>query len=348
MAQTRPCHVHGSSEVRLEFPPTYLSHPDTRSALAHLPVELVWIAFEFAASQSQVTAANLVRVSKTVREWIVVILYRTAILQTPRSVLSFYKTITVLKPHFASNIKELYLPSAPSPHVPSSFLTCFPALQHLAISSLSLRDWPSLLQASPRPKSVTITGRLGRLSFEHPIFKYCTHLILADDVPAPFVLTRDVLPCLTHLACAYRHGSSSITAITCLPLLLSQKSGGNAYWHAYRQPFLQVSPGITSPVELKVLVLGLYLSNGSPDATMFVLERLGMGKKASESNLRADPRLVLRPGKALTARRWEKHVISNVLWSRAEREVRLQRWVGNICRLSLLTCLGHSLLKHRV
>jgi len=92
-----------------------------------------------------------------------------------------------------------------------------------------------------------------------------------------------------------------------------------------------------SPVELEVLVLEFYLSNGSPDTTMFLLERLEMGKKASESNLRADPRLVLRPGKALTAQRWEKYVISNVLWSSAEREIRLQRWVRDIYALILLT-----------
>jgi hypothetical protein len=282
------------------------------------------------------TAANIVLVSKNVRGWITPLLYEIAILQTSNSVVSFYETIQVQKSCFASHIRELYLPSPPSPDVPPSFLTNFPALQHLAISGISLRDppHPSLLRISPCPTSITITGPRGRISFEHPIFKRCTYLYLADDVPAPFALTAKLLPCLTHLACAYIHGSSSVTAVTCLPLLLAQKPSGQASSSSASRATLPYSRP-ASPVELKALVVELYLSDGNPDATMFVMERLGLGKKASESDLRADPRLVLRPGKALTPQRWKNYVTNNVLWSGVEREIRLQRCTESRIHVSL-------------
>lgn len=292
--------------------------------------------FEDAACHSRTCAATLVCVSKTVQKWIAPLLYQTVVLETSHSLLSFYETIMIAKSDFACHTRALYLPSPPSPRVPPSFLTRFPALQYLVICSLFLREplRPAiLLHNSPRPISITITGPLGRMSFRHPIFQRCTHLYLVDDVPGPFTLTTEMLPCLTHLACAYRHGRSSVTAVTCLPLLLAQRRTDQSY----TLPSGQLTTHVRmTPVKPKVLIVELYLSNGSPDATMFVLERLGLKRSPLERQLRADPRLVPRPGEPLTPQRWMDCVVSNVMWTKAERDIRLQTYVD--CVLSCWKC----------
>lgn len=295
----------------------------TPSEILHsLPVELVRIVFEDAASRSRASALSLVCVSKMVQKWITPFLYRTVVLETPRALLSFCETIVAEKSDLACYTKSLYLPSPLSLGVPS-FLNNFAALQHLAIGSLSLRDplRSSLLHGSPCPTSITITGPLSRISFRKPIFQRCTHLYLADDVPWPFSLTTDVLPCLTHLACAYRHGTSSITAVTCLPLLLAERCADQSY--IPDNDFSGTSLRLT-PVKPKVLIVELYLSNGSPDATMFLMERLGLGKSPLERRRPSDPRLVSRPGVPLTPRRWVDYVMSDVMWTTAEQEIKLQ------------------------
>ncbi|KAF8585713.1 hypothetical protein K439DRAFT_1632398 [Ramaria rubella] len=292
-----------------------------------LPVELVRIILEIEASRSTASALNLMFLSRTVQAWILPILYHTVVIESPSSLISFYETMQGTRSFGAHHLRALYLPSPPSPSVPPSFLDRFLALQHLAISSLSLRDSPQSPQygsSFPRPASITITGPMGRVSFRHPIFQRCTHLYLSDDVPGPFALTADVLPCLTHLACAYRHGTSSTTAVTCLPLLLAQMPADQAYSFTDNDLAAHAPSYRTTPVELKVLIIELYLSNGSSDSTMFVMERLGLGKTVSESQLRADPRLVLRPGKPLTPGRWERYVVNNVMWAEAEQEIKLQ------------------------
>jgi hypothetical protein len=307
-------------------PPTTRIYRFLTEILHALPVELVRIIFEDAACHSRANAVNLVCVSKTVQKWIVPLLYQTVVLETTRSVLSFYDTILIAKSDFACYIRVLYLPSSPSPGVLPAFLNNFPTLQHLAICSLTLREPPHsvVLHNLPHPISITLTGPLGRISLRHPIFQRCTHLYLADDVPGPLTLTTEVLPCLTHLACAYRHGTSSITGVTCLPLLLAQRRTDRS------QPIVpDGEPAATlpvrmTPVKLKVLIVELYLSNGTPDVTMFVMERLGLSKSPLERQLRADPRLVIRPGRPLTPQRWVDGVVNNVMWTTAEGEVMLQ------------------------
>ena len=291
-----------------------------------LPVELVRIIFEDAACYSRANAVNLVCVSKTVQKWIVPLLYSTVVLETPHSVLSFHSTILIAKSDFACHIRALYLPSPPYPGVPPTFLNNLPSLQHLAIYSLFFREpqCPSILQYSPRPISITITGSLGRITFRHAIFQRCTHLYLADDVPGPLTLTTDVLPCLTHLACAYRHGTSSTTAVTCLPLFLAQRRIDKLTCIVPESELATALPVHMTLVKPEVLIVELYLSNGRPDATMFVMERLGLTKSPMERQLRADPRLVPRPGKPLTPQRWVESVVNNDMWTTAEQEVRLQ------------------------
>ena len=82
-------------------------------------------------------------------------------------------------------------------------------------------------------------------------------------------------------------------------------------------------PPVTHTVELEILVVNMYLHDGSPDTQMFSLNRLGLGKAAGECLFRADPRLIYRPGGLLTAHSWEDNVVTGDFWTTAEEEVRL-------------------------
>lgn len=291
-----------------------------------LPVEIVRLVLEYAASQSRSTSYILIQVSKTVEEWILPFLYQTVILESTSRLLSFSRAISTLKYRPGNYTKALYIPHSQYPMIRPSFLTHFPALEHLAISS-SLLNYPSMnaYDLYPSPVSITISGSLKRVTFDHPVFQHCTHLYLPDDIPSASSFTTDLFPRLTHLACAYRHGRSSTTAFTCLPLLLSQNPNPPGEF------VFQNESGFPSPasapyhVELEVLIVELYMSNGSPDATGFVLERLGLGVPAHQRRLSADPRLFLRPGELFTTSRWENDIVNKVMWITVEKHIESRR-----------------------
>ncbi|KIJ54740.1 hypothetical protein M422DRAFT_24644 [Sphaerobolus stellatus SS14] len=305
----------------------------TKIRLHTFPVELVRIIFEIAAQESCCTAASLCRVSKSVRKWITPLVYHSVVLETALALKAFHSTLSIPQTRLTCHIRMLHLPFASLGLVTPHFLRNFPALECLAVNSIWLQHpSPSTSEwLSPRPYSITVTGSLKRISYDHPIFRSCTHLYLPDDVPVPFALTAGTFPHLTHLACGYRHGTSSTSAFTSLPLLLAQKASEYFIPDSPEQHYMvpwggaQVAPPPprrSLPVELEILIVDMYLHDGKSDTGMFVMERLGLGKTAGECSLRADPRFIIRPGEPLSARSWAKNVASGDIWSSAEEEVR--------------------------
>lgn len=313
-----------------------------------LPVEIARLIFEYAASESRSTSYKLICVSKAVKQWILPLLYQHVILETPMNLFLFCNAVSHLKSRPGNHTKVLYIPHCQHPMIKLSFLVHFPALEYLAMNS-SLLNYPSTNldpDSYPCPTSISMTGSLKRAVFDHPLFRCCTHLYFPDDLPSASYFKTDFFPHLTHLACAYRHGRSSTTAFTCLPLLLSSHKLNLNEFNFIRDTTnsnsssslsaLQSSTGSAGSdhVELEVLIVDMYMSNGSPDEQGFVLQRLGLGVPANQRRICDDPRLFLRPGEHFTTARWERDIVNQVMWVNVEQHIESRRRILNSARIT--------------
>lgn len=293
-------------------------------------MEIVRLIFEYAASNSRSTSHKLICVSKAVKQWILPLLYQHIILESTSSLFLFGKAVSTLKSRPGDYTRVLYIPHCQHPMIKLSFLAHFPALEHLAMNS-SLLNYPnpnSDPDMYPCPTSISMTGSLKRAVFEHPLFRRCTHLYFPDDIPSASYFKTDFFPQLTHLACAYRHGRSSTTAFTCLPLLLSHRLNLNESFIRDTSNLSVLRSTGSYHVELEVLIVDMYMSNGSPDEKGFVLERLGLGVPANQRRICVDPRLFLRPGEPFTTARWERDIVNQVMWINVEQHIESRRYVN--------------------
>lgn len=186
--------------------PTLLTSAIVRSrpAVFEGPVELVKIIFDTAARDEKTTAATLVRVCRTSREWAIPILYEDVELSSNPSATRFQRMLEMQSSStLAGSVKSLRGSSLPNAELLSR--RCH-AIEAMTLQNYDVQQLNHL--AMPCLTHVTIAGSLRYVRFtpgKMPGLANVTHLRFPNDVPRlPEDFIRGCVPQLSHFSCCYQ------------------------------------------------------------------------------------------------------------------------------------------------
>ncbi|KAF8576866.1 hypothetical protein K439DRAFT_1664472 [Ramaria rubella] len=171
-----------------------------RRVFYQLPVEIVRRIFELAAVRRALGAA-LCRVSSTVLQWTIPVLYYVVVIRSPRGIDSLAVALNSPSRNesYKASIKNIYFPRDLPPH----FLH-FPVLQHLAVTPRGLQDHHVLARLN-NLTHLTLDVAQHHVHMTRPLFQSITHILFTDPdaVNPKTLLVLQSFPNLTHLACPF-------------------------------------------------------------------------------------------------------------------------------------------------
>ncbi|KAF8581671.1 hypothetical protein K439DRAFT_206595 [Ramaria rubella] len=188
--------------------------PETIKPFACLPVELVRLIFEAAASQYKLAGVSLLCVSKTVQRWIYPIMFRRVVLHSTRQAQNFLCTLQLYDKHAGANVRCLIFILPLENHgvrlLPPGILASCPQMEILATNTIlpqmyQFYDGLFITNNCPSPWEVTLLCQTlpRHLDSNHPLFKNLTHFFVASgDWSKERVQKVLSFPRLTHLALA--------------------------------------------------------------------------------------------------------------------------------------------------
>ncbi|KAF8517903.1 hypothetical protein BU17DRAFT_66626 [Hysterangium stoloniferum] len=170
------------------------------------PVEIVKAIMDTAARDKKSTAATLMHVCRTTRQWATPILYESVELDN-RSSVQFERMLGMpSSPRLASSVKTLRARCLPS----VDLLSCH--CSEVEAISLYNYDVPKLHRlVLPSLAHVTVAGSLRYSHFTTSMYGLAkvTHLRFANDVPRLSEDFIQAVPKLTHFSCCYLPGKKS-------------------------------------------------------------------------------------------------------------------------------------------
>lgn len=170
------------------------------------PIEIVKAIMDTAARDKMSTAATLMHVCKTTRQWAIPILYESVELDN-RSAVEFERMLRMASsPRLGSSVKNLRAKCLPSVDLLSGRCSEVEAI------SLYNYDVPKLDRlVLPSLRHVTIAGSLRYSHFTRSMYGLArvTHLRFANDVPRLSEDFIEAVPKLTHFSCCYLPGEKS-------------------------------------------------------------------------------------------------------------------------------------------